>query len=151
MEHRRSFASLVLLAAPLALGCSCSEEPGTDAPADTPAQASGEESLPYLFVDVTSASGLGAFRQENGDAEKLFIVESFGVEYDRRRVAAETVVCKRIHYKVLSIHGKTVPYFEEMAIFAIRGPIVSSGRHAGKPGSPGSSGDLWIARKKNVK
>ncbi len=48
-------------------------EPG--APAATPA---GEPSQRYLFQDVTAAAGLDGFQQVNGDAEKLFVVESFG-------------------------------------------------------------------------
>ena len=41
-----------------------------------------------------------------------FIVEPFGVEHDRGCVTAEPVKGERVNYKVPSIHGKTVPYFE---------------------------------------
>jgi hypothetical protein len=76
------------LRAALALGgfaasaCSCScSDPGTDAPGG--AVAAGDEAAPqsaprYLFTDVSAESGLAGFVQVNGDAEKRFVVESFG-------------------------------------------------------------------------
>jgi hypothetical protein len=67
-------AALVLLAAICSSSCSCSEG---DATPVVPARAPVPDELPYLFTDVTQASGLSAFTQVNGTSEKLFVVESF--------------------------------------------------------------------------
>lgn len=58
----------------LAAACSCS---GGDTPAVAPASAPASGPLPYLFTDITQASGLAAFTQVNGTSEKEFVVESF--------------------------------------------------------------------------
>jgi len=61
----------------LAAACSCSGgDTAPAAPAVASATANSGE-LPYLFTDITSSSGLSAFTQENGTAEKVFVVESF--------------------------------------------------------------------------
>ncbi len=59
----------------LALVSACAEQGGGggNAPA-----APAEPALPYLFVDATEESGLARFSQVNGEADKLFVVESFG-------------------------------------------------------------------------
>jgi len=63
-----------------AFACACSDaDPGSD-PAGSAGSVGADDTtgLPFLFHDATAASGLGAFRQVNGDAEKLMIVESVG-------------------------------------------------------------------------
>jgi len=71
-------------AAAVAWSCSCSCSDSSPAPAapakpaaDAPAADAGGP-LPYLFTDITEASGLAAFEQVNGTPEKRFVVESFG-------------------------------------------------------------------------
>ena len=68
-------AALGLVAAACSGSCGGSDPGQASAPvASTPAPAE----LPYLFTDITAASGLSAFTQVNGTLEKRFVVESFG-------------------------------------------------------------------------
>jgi hypothetical protein len=59
------------------LASACSGEASDPTPATT-ASAPAPANLPYLFTDITTASGLAAFTQVNGTPEKRFVVESFG-------------------------------------------------------------------------
>ncbi len=73
----RALRWLLVLASGLALlaaasSCSCG-----DATSVAPASAPASGPLPYLFTDITKASGLAAFTQVNGTSEKEFVVESF--------------------------------------------------------------------------
>lgn len=68
----------LLLALALALGgCSPGDEARTGPPAGT-AQGSSAPRATLRFRDATEESGLGVFRQENGNREKPFIIESIG-------------------------------------------------------------------------
>jgi len=86
MRSRLAIVGLALAVAGVAVVCSRTEEdagravPATGAPSDpTPENAASSEGpLPYLFTDITEASGLAAFTQVNGTPEKRFVVESFG-------------------------------------------------------------------------
>ncbi len=72
--RRLSWAILALLT-----GC---DPEGSSAPAAEPEARSAPEGYtddgPYRFRDATAESGLSAFRQVNGEAEKPFIVETVG-------------------------------------------------------------------------
>jgi len=78
--------TLSACSAALATAClsvSCGSDATDSAPGETSADASpAPESVPagtdLVFVDRTVASGLGAFRQENGNREKPYIIESIG-------------------------------------------------------------------------
>lgn len=76
-NRRIAGLGLLLPLAFLAEACSRGEDPGTAGPEATSQAPTGP--LPYLFTDITHASGLDAFMQVNGGtAEKPFVVESFG-------------------------------------------------------------------------
>lgn len=70
----RWFSLLAPGTALVAAACSCSCGDATPA---APAGAPASGPLPYLFTDITRASGLAAFTQVNGTNEKEFVVESF--------------------------------------------------------------------------
>ncbi len=64
----RAFALAALFAC--APACSCSRDESAEPPAD--------DALPFRFLDATRESGLAAFQQVNGTADKFFVVESVG-------------------------------------------------------------------------
>ncbi|HED64248.1 MAG TPA: CRTAC1 family protein, partial [Planctomycetes bacterium] len=73
----RTAAGLLLL---VVAGCSGDEEP-VPAPGATPRAADPAPAAPpphYNFIDITDASGLGAFEQVNGHPDKHHILESVG-------------------------------------------------------------------------
>ena len=77
MATRAWLVGLGSLLAACGDGASPSRTGGTDGTGGSE-RTESEAELPFLFRDATAASGLDAFRQVNGDPEKLFIVSSVG-------------------------------------------------------------------------